>query len=44
VRDRAIGYEQWLRLDEHERSVAPSGRVRHKLPDHDRMIAIARGA
>ena len=44
VRDRAIGYEQWLRLDEHERSLAASDRVRRKLPDHDRMIHIARGA
>ncbi|RGE24341.1 FAD-dependent oxidoreductase [Leucobacter sp. wl10] len=44
VRDRAIGYEQWLRLDEHERSIAHSGRVRHKLPDHELMVAVARGA
>lgn len=44
VRDRAIDYEQWLRLDELERALAPAGRVRRKLPDHDRMTAAARGA
>lgn len=44
VRERAVGYEQWLALDAHERELAPEGRVRRKLPDHDRMAAVARGA
>ncbi|WP_053382485.1 FAD-dependent oxidoreductase [Leucobacter celer] len=44
VRERAVGYEQWLALDAHERELAPEGRVRRKLSDHDRMAAIARGA
>lgn len=44
VRERAVGYEQWLALEAHERELAPEGRVRRKLPDHDRMAAIARGA
>lgn len=44
VRERAIGYEQWLILDEHERSLAASDRVRRKIPDNTRMIDIARGA
>lgn len=44
VRTRAVGYDQWLALDAHERALAPEGRVRRKLPDHERMAAIARGA
>lgn len=44
VRERAVGYDQWLALDAHERELAPEGRVRRKLPDHDRMAAVARGA
>lgn len=44
VRDRAIGYQQWQVLDLHEREHAAPGRVRQKVADHDRMVAIARGA
>ena len=43
VRERAVGYEQWLALEAHERELAPAGRVRRKLADHDRMGRIARG-
>lgn len=44
VQERAVGYEQWLALEAHERELAPEGRIRRKLPDHDRMAAVARGA
>lgn len=44
VRARAIGYHHWLALEAHERENAPEGRVRRKLSDHDRMVAVARGA
>lgn len=42
VRARAVSYDQWLALDAYERELAPAGRVRRKLPDHDQMAAIAR--
>ena len=43
VRDRAISYDDWLRLDAHERSSAQTGRVRTKTSDHTHMVNIARG-
>ncbi|QIM16149.1 FAD-dependent oxidoreductase [Leucobacter insecticola] len=39
----AINYEQWLTLEAHEREHAPSDRIRQKISEHDRMVAIARG-
>lgn len=44
VRSRAVSYEQWLVLEAHERETAPVGRVRRKIPHHDRMHEIATGA
>ena len=44
VRSRAVSYEEWLVLEAHERELAPEGRVRRKLPHHETMVAIARGA
>lgn len=44
LRERAIGYEQWLALDAHERELAPPDRVRRKLNDHAAMAAVARSA
>ncbi|QIK64315.1 FAD-dependent oxidoreductase [Leucobacter viscericola] len=43
LRTRAIDYNQWLTLDAHERELAPASRIRQKISDHDRMVAIARG-
>lgn len=43
VRAAAIDYSQWLTLEQHERELAPESRVRRKISDHDRMVAIARG-
>lgn len=42
VRDMAISYEQWLTLEAHEREIAPPTRIRQKISEHDRMVAIAR--
>ena len=44
LRARAVDYAQWLALEAHERELAPEGRVRRKIPDHERMSAIARAA
>lgn len=41
VRAASVDYAQWLRLEQHERELAPSGRIRRKISDHDRMVAIA---
>ncbi|QIM18234.1 FAD-dependent oxidoreductase [Leucobacter coleopterorum] len=43
LQERAVSYEQWLTLEAHEREFAPANRVRQKISDHDRMVAIARG-
>ncbi|MBC9953117.1 FAD-dependent oxidoreductase [Leucobacter sp. cx-42] len=43
VRERAVSYDDWLRLDAHERNTALANRVRNKLPDHTYMVKIARG-
>lgn len=40
---KAIDYAQWLVLDTHERESAAPDRVRRKISDHDRMVAVARG-
>ncbi|MFC7764950.1 ferredoxin--NADP reductase domain-containing protein [Leucobacter soli] len=42
VHERAVSYEQWLRLEQHERELAPDDRARRKLTDHEAMVAIAR--
>lgn len=44
VRAQAVSYDQWLALDARERELAAPARVRRKFTDHDRMVAIARGA
>lgn len=44
VRNRAITFAQWQVLDAHECKTAGAERVRRKLPHHDQMAAIARGA
>ncbi|GAA4284205.1 FAD-dependent oxidoreductase [Brevibacterium daeguense] len=41
VREQAVSFEAWQRIDEAERAAAPEDRVRHKLVDHDAMVAIA---
>lgn len=43
VRERAVSFADWQRLDAHELAQAKSGRVRNKLADHDAMVTIARG-
>jgi ferredoxin--NADP+ reductase len=43
VRERAISFVEWQRLDAHEQALAPAGRVRQKLNTHDAMVTIARG-
>ena len=43
VRERAIDYRQWQTLDALECASAEPDRVRRKIPDHDRMVEIARG-
>lgn len=43
LRARAIDYDQWLTLEAHERELAPASRIRQKISNHDRMVAIARG-
>jgi ferredoxin/flavodoxin---NADP+ reductase len=43
VRERAISFVEWQRLDAHEQALAPADRVRQKLNTHDAMVAIARG-
>ena len=43
ARERAVSYDQWLTLEAHERELAPAGRVRRKLADHESMGRIARG-
>lgn len=43
VRERAVDYRQWQVLDAHERASAEPERVRRKISDHDRMVAIAKG-
>lgn len=44
IRSRAISFAQWRVLDAHECATAETERVRRKLPHHDQMAAIARGA
>ena len=43
ARAKAVDYAQWLVLDTHEREAASPDRVRRKISDHDRMVAVARG-
>ena len=43
TRSMSVDYPQWLRLEQHERDLAPAGRIRRKISDHDQMVAIARG-
>lgn len=43
ARARAVDYAQWLVLDAFEREHAAADRVRQKVSDHDRMVAVARG-
>ncbi|MBO1902168.1 FAD-dependent oxidoreductase [Leucobacter weissii] len=42
VREHSVSYDQWLRLDRHEREHAPSGRIRRKLSSTRAMLAVAR--
>ncbi|MFC5337165.1 FAD-dependent oxidoreductase [Leucobacter denitrificans] len=44
LHERSISYEQWTKLDSHERESAAEGRVRRKLTDHNEMVNIARDA
>ncbi len=44
IQEQAISYEQWLNLDQHERDIAATGRVRRKLTDTRAMIDIARAS
>jgi ferredoxin--NADP+ reductase len=41
VQQQSVSYEQWIKIDEHERSLAPEDRVRRKLTDHQAMVHIA---
>lgn len=43
AREQAVDYSQWLTLESYEREHAAADRVRSKITDHDRMVAIARG-
>ncbi|MGK0721224.1 FAD-dependent oxidoreductase [Leucobacter sp. W1478] len=43
AQEKAISYAQWLVLDAFEREAASPDRVRRKVSDHDRMVAVARG-
>ncbi|MBP1326336.1 ferredoxin--NADP+ reductase [Leucobacter exalbidus] len=44
VRELAVSYSDWLRLDEHERAGAGAERVRRKVKTAQDMIRVARGA
>lgn len=43
IQERAISFAQWQVLDAVECATAAPDRVRTKLPDHEQMVAIARG-
>ena len=43
VRDRAVSFEQWLRIDTAEAKQAGDDRIRRKFIDHDEMVAVAHG-
>ncbi|ALV40015.1 hypothetical protein AU252_01565 [Pseudarthrobacter sulfonivorans] len=44
VRDRAISFEQWLRIDRVERDNAATDRMRNKLVDFSHMRQVASGS
>lgn len=41
---QSVSYDDWQRLEQYERSIAPAGRVRRKLTSTDEMLAAARTA
>jgi ferredoxin--NADP+ reductase len=41
VRERAVDYAAWKRLDSAETEAAPQDRARRKFPSHEHMVAIA---
>lgn len=41
VRARAVSYSAWKRVDAAETEAASAGRTRKKIPNHQRMVAIA---
>lgn len=43
VRERAVSFEQWQRIDEVETAAAEADRIRRKLPNHDSMLDVALG-
>lgn len=42
VTEQAISYQHWQNLEQHEREIAPPGRIRRKLTDSDAMLEVAR--
>lgn len=42
VRDQAVSFEQWRKIDAAETAAAEPGRIRAKLPSHDAMLDVAR--
>ncbi len=44
VQAKALSFPEWTNLDQYERELAPTGRVRRKLTDHETMVSIARQA
>ena len=42
VREKAVSFVDWQRLDAHEQATANAGRIRTKISDHAQMVAIAK--